>query len=60
MEAILPSVQVVQNESELHRHEAGTYHPFVIIIVRSSADGITPECVVEELQAKVLTMIHTM
>jgi hypothetical protein len=23
-------------------------------------DGFTPECVVEELQAKVLTMIHTM
>jgi hypothetical protein len=59
MEALLPSVQVAQNEIELHQHEVGT-NPFIITIARSSVDGFTPECVVEELQAKVLTMIHTM
>ena len=60
MEAILPSIQVAQNEIELRQHEAGTNNPFIITIARSSVDGFTPECVVEELQAKVLTMIHTM
>lgn len=59
MEAILPSVQVAQNEIELHQHELVT-NPFIITIARSSVDGFTPECVVEALQAKVLTMIHTM
>jgi hypothetical protein len=59
MEALLPSVQVAQNEIELHQHEVGA-NPFIITIARSSVDGFTPECVVEELQAKVLTMIHTM
>jgi hypothetical protein len=59
MEAILPSVKVAQSEIELHQREAGT-NPFIITIARSSVDGFTPECVVEELQAKVLTMIHTM
>jgi hypothetical protein len=59
MEAILSSVQVAQNEIGLHRHEAGTNHPFITATARSSVDGFTPECVVEELQAKILTVIHT-
>jgi hypothetical protein len=59
MEAILPSVQVAQNEIELRQQEEKT-NPFIITIARSSVDGFTPERVVEELQAKVLTMIHTM
>jgi hypothetical protein len=59
MEAIWSSVQAVQNEIELHQHEAGT-NPFIITMARStSVAGFTPECVVEELQGNVLTMIHT-
>jgi hypothetical protein len=60
MEAILPSVQVAQHEIELRQHEQAGTNPFIITIARSSVDGFTPECVVEELQAKVLTIIHTM
>jgi hypothetical protein len=60
MEAIVPSIQIAQKEIELHQQEAGTNKPFIVTIARSSVDGFTPECVVEELQAKVLSMIHTM
>jgi hypothetical protein len=61
MEALLPSIQAVDTEIRLHQTEAGANNnPFIITIARSSADGFTPDSVVEELQAAVLTMIHTM